>query len=200
MTVSAQSGLVDHRPSPPAGGAAAWADPSAPALAEPASAAVARDQMAAYFSRCAETIGLPRSLAAIYATLFLADSPLPFEEIVARSGLSKASASTGLRDLERLHGVERVVVPADRRSFYRAQLSIRRVLSAFLTESLKPGLEDGARMLQSAAGHLGDPATALADPATQHLRVRLESLLAWHDRASGILPMLSLLGATRPDD
>ena len=59
----------------------------------------ASELVSAYLSRCADTIGLPRSLAQLYATLFLSEEPLAFEEIVALSGLSKASASTGLRDL-----------------------------------------------------------------------------------------------------
>jgi hypothetical protein len=78
----------------------------------------ALELVSAYFSRCAVIIGLPRSLAQLYATLFLSEEPLAFEEIIVCSGLSKASASTGLRDLERLHGVECVMVANDRRSFY----------------------------------------------------------------------------------
>ena len=158
----------------------------------------AREHVIAYFSRCADTIGLPRSLAAIYATLFLAETPLPFEEIASRSGLSKASASTGLRDLERLHGVERVVVPHDRRSFYRAQLSLRRILGAFLAETVKPGLDDGSRLLRDAADLLGK--ASLLSPADDHFRTRLESLQSWHERAAEILPMLALLGAAGTDD
>jgi hypothetical protein len=88
-------------------------------------AATAPELILDYFSRCVDTIGLPRSLAQLYATLFLSDEPLAFEEIVVRSGPSNASASTELRDLELLNGVERVMVANDRRSFQQAQLSLR---------------------------------------------------------------------------
>ena len=150
--------------------------------------------VSAYFSRCAETLGLPRSLAQIYATLFLSEEPLAFEEIVARSGLSKASASTGLRDLERLHGVERVMVPTDRRSFYQAQLSLRRLVGAFVTETIKPGLDDGARLLREAV-----VASETADHS-DHFRARVGSLVTWHERASEILPLLSGLAAPSARD
>jgi DNA-binding transcriptional regulator GbsR (MarR family) len=156
--------------------------------------ATASELVLAYFSRCADTIGLPRSLAQLYATLFLSEEPLAFDEIVALSGLSKASASTGLRDLERLHGVQRVMVANDRRSYYQAQLSLRRLLSAFVAESVAPGLMDGARLL--------DDAMALAEGCahSDHFKARLQSLVAWHDRASEILPMLAVLASPSSDD
>lgn len=156
-----------------------------------------RELVLAYFSRAAETIGLPRSVAQIYATLFLSEQPLAFEEIVALSGLSKASASTGLRDLERLQGVERVVIPTDRRSFYRAQLSVRRIVGAFMAESIKPGIEDGARLLGRAATTVDQDSQA---PVSDHFRARLQSLLTWHERASEILPILAVFAAPSHND
>ncbi len=156
--------------------------------------AAAPEFVMAYFTRCADTIGLPRSLAQLYATLFLSESPLAFEEIVARSGLSKASASTGLRDLERLHGVERVMVAQDRRSFYQAQLSLRRLLGAFVAETVKPGLHDGDRLLREAL------ALASEGDHSEHFKARLNSLVIWHERASEILPILSALAAPSHDD
>ena len=148
----------------------------------------------AYFMRCADTIGLPRSLAQLYATLFLSETPLAFEEIVERSGLSKASASTGLRDLERLHGVERVMVAQDRRSFYQAQLSLRRLIGAFVAETVKPGLHDGDRLLREALVFSAE------GDHSEHFKARLNSLVTWHERASEILPILSALAAPSHDD
>ena len=156
--------------------------------------ASASELVLAYFCRCADTIGLPRSLAQLYATLFLSEEPLAFEEIVARSGLSKASASTGLRDLERLHGVERVMVAQDRRSYYQAQLSLRRLLGAFVAETVKPGLHDGDRLLREAL------VLATEGDHSEHFKARLHSLVAWHDQASEILPMLAVLASRASDD
>ena len=163
-------------------------------IAEVMRPAAAAELVMSYFTRCADTIGLPRSLAQLYATLFLSESPLAFEEIVARSGLSKASASTGLRDLERLHGVERVMVAQDRRSFYQAQLSLRRLLGAFVSETVKPGLHDGDRLLREAL------LLASEGDHSEHFKARLNSLVTWHERASEILPILTALAAPSHDD
>jgi DNA-binding transcriptional regulator GbsR (MarR family) len=156
--------------------------------------AAAPELVISYFIRCADTIGLPRSLAQLYATLFLSESPLAFEEIVARSGLSKASASTGLRDLERLHGVERVMVAQDRRSFYQAQLSLRRLIGAFVAETIKPGLHDGDRLLREALALVSESNHSV------HFKARLNSLVTWHERASEILPILTALAAPSHED
>jgi DNA-binding transcriptional regulator GbsR (MarR family) len=150
--------------------------------------------VSAYFSRCADTIGLPRSLAQLYATLFLSEEPRAFEEIVVHSGLSNASASTGLRGQERLHGVVRVIVAHDRRSFYQGQLSFRRLLSAFVAESVAPGLKDGAHLLDDAM------TLAEADLHSDHFKARPHSLVAWHDQAPEILPMLAVLAPRSSDD
>ena len=62
----------------------------------------ARNQMADYFCQVAETFGLPRSVALIYQTFFLAEEPLTLGDVLTRSELSKGSVSTGLRLLERM--------------------------------------------------------------------------------------------------
>ena len=147
----------------------------------------ALDAMAAYFFRVAETFNLPRSVAAIYHTLFVAEEALSFTQIVENSGLSKASASTGLKLLERMLAVEVVHIPNDRNTYYRPELSLRRVAAGFLQQTLLPGLEAGARVLEAAPG---DDEAQLPE----HLQNRLSSLRTWHATSRDLLPMLAALG------
>ena len=148
----------------------------------------ALDAMAAYFSRVAETFNLPRSVAAIYHTLFVAEEALSFTQIVENSGLSKASASTGLKLLERMLAVEVVHIPNDRNTYYRPELSLRRVAAGFLQQTLLPGLEAGGRVLEAAAPGDGE------DQLSEHLQGRLSSLQSWHATSRDLLPMLAALG------
>ncbi len=145
-----------------------------------------------YFGCLADAIGLPRSLAHLYGVLFITPGPLSFDEVVERSGVSQGAVSTGLRQLRRLGGVEIVVNPEDRRTFYRPVTSMRRLVGNFLTERLEPSVAEGARLLGQA--------TAEADTAagSDHLRARIGSLLVWHQRASELLPALHLLRAASP--
>jgi DNA-binding transcriptional regulator GbsR (MarR family) len=143
--------------------------------------------LAQYFCRMADTIGLPRSVALIYHVLFLADQPLSFADIVDRSGLSKASASTGLKFLERLHGLETVVLPEDRRTFYKAERSLRRLVTGFVTQNLQPGLDGGQRLLDQAA--LSSARTSVSPLLAE----RLASLRHWHQLTSQLLPTVTAL-------
>ena len=149
--------------------------------------AAASEAMAAYFARIAETFNLPRSVAGIYHTLFVAEKELSFTEIVESSGLSKASASTGLKLLESMLAVEIVHVPNDRSTYYRPELSLRRLASGFLKHSLLPGLDAGGRLLESAPSDSDET-------LSEHFSTRLASLRSWHESSRDLLPFLAALG------
>ena len=146
------------------------------------------EAMTCYFCRVAETFGLPRSVALIYNALFVADRPLSFTEIVKHAGIAKGSAFTGLKMLEQMRAVEEVVIHASRSTYYRPELSLRRLAAGFLQHSLLPGLE--------ASGRLLDTAPSVDNPKLpEHHRQRLSSLRHWHEASQGLLPMLGTLGA-----
>jgi len=65
-----------------------------------------------------EQDGLPRAAGLILGRLLLAAEPLSLDDLAADLGISKASASTNARLLERLGAAERAVVPGDRRDYY----------------------------------------------------------------------------------
>ncbi|MDA7929277.1 ArsR family transcriptional regulator [Akkermansiaceae bacterium] len=144
----------------------------------------ARQEMSAYFCQLADSFGLPRSVALIYGTLFLAENPLPVSEIIEESGLSKGSVSSGLRFLERMGFIHLVVESADRRTFYRPELSLRRLVAGLIEENFTPALKRGGRLL--------DEAAEKAD-LSDHLKTRLASLRSWNETALGLLPAVSLL-------
>ena len=153
----------------------------------------ASEAMAAYFARVAETFSLPRSVAGIYHTLFVAEKDLSFTEIVENSGLSKASASTGLKLLESMLAVEIVHVPNDRNTYYRPELSLRRLAAGFLKQSLLPGLEAGGRLLESVSSES-------EETLSEHFSKRLSSLRSWHSSSKDLLPLLAALGNLEVSD
>ena len=161
-------------------------------LSKSTSDIAASEAMAAYFARVAETFNLPRSVAGIYHTLFVAEKALSFTEIVQESGLSKASASTGLKLLESMLAVAIVHVPNDRNTYYRPELSLRRLAAGFLKQSLLPGLEAGGLYLDGAPSNSDE---TLSD----HYSTRLSSLRSWHASSKDLLPLLAALGEINVD-
>ena len=149
---------------------------------DPAHAAT-REALAAYFCRMSDAFGLPRSLGHLFATLYISPEPLAFEDVVRESGVSRASASTGLRWLVRLHAIESIVRSDDRRTFYRAETSARRIVAGIITGTILESIHDGDRLLDNAraAAPAGDP----------HLNDRLTALRRWHNRVRTLLPLVS---------
>ena len=143
----------------------------------------ARQELSAYFCTLADSFGLPRSVALIYATLFLAENPLPVSEIIEESGLSKGSVSSGLRFRERMGVIHLVVDPSDRRTFYRPELSMRRLAAGLIEENFTPALKRGDKLLDTVAKN---------EELSDHLKTRLASLQSWNETALGLLPALSL--------
>ena len=141
-------------------------------------------ELSTYFCHLADAFGLPRSVALIYAPLFFAESPLPVSEIINESGLSKGSVSNGVRLLERMGFIHLVIEPADRRTFYRPELSLRRLVTGLIEENFTPALKRGEKILNEAEKN-----SELSD----HLKTRLESIKRWNETALGLLPSLSSL-------
>lgn len=142
-----------------------------------------RQELTVYFCQLAEALGLPRSVALIYAALYLAEGPLAAAEIIEESGLSKGSVSHGLRLLERMKFIHPVIRPSDRRSFYRPEPSLRKLAAGLIEENLLPALENGRGLLEEVS----------QGPVAGHLKARLASLQHWNETALGLLPALSLL-------
>lgn len=138
------------------------------------------------FVHAAQLIGIPKSMGQIYGLLFCSDKPLHMDAIVTRLGISKGSASQGLKTLRQIGAIHNVFQPGDRRDHYAAELKLRRLVSGFLTNELRPHLESGTRRLE----HIEELSKqddargqALADE-------RLAILRTWHGKTSKLLPLV----------
>ena len=61
--------------------------------------------------------GFPKGMGAIFAVLYLSPAPLPLDEIVSQTGLTKGAVSTEVRALARLGLVHRSTKLADRKDY-----------------------------------------------------------------------------------
>ena len=95
------------------------------------------------FVRAAQLIGLPKSIGQIYGYLYSAVSPSTMDQIIGELGISKGSASQGLKFLHQLGAVKTQFVIGDRRDHFVAEVKLKKLISGFLREKLIPGLEEG---------------------------------------------------------
>lgn len=132
-------------------------------------------------------LGLPRSLGEIYGLLFISQDPLSLDDLVARIGISKGSASQGLRMLKELGAIKEVELEGTRRTHYRADLELKALVGGFIREQVRPHLESGqlkiARLSETLAEEEDPDRRAFFDN-------RIGKLEIWTKRARMVLPLL----------
>ena len=168
----------------------------------PVEAPSTEERLAAFFVRLAISLGLPRSVGQIYGTLFCASGPLAFEELTHGSGVSKGAVSQGVRTLEGLRAIRSITRPNDRRTFFEAEASMKRLVSNFLRESVQPFLEEGEEELQAIADNLDGHAASSGShggSARPDLAAKVNSLLRWHAEIRKFLPLVATLAAPTSD-
>lgn len=142
-----------------------------------------------FFVRLAAALNLPRSVGELFGLLFSAKDPQPFDEIVARLGISKGSASQGLKFLTKVGAANVVYVPRDRRTFYEAESSMRRLFGSAIKETVRPHLKGNHTYFDRIEESI-EIATRESDESVIHLEHRLAALKNWNEKALQMLPLL----------
>lgn len=78
--------------------------------------------------------GFPKGMGAIFAVLYLSPTPLPLDEIVAETGLTKGAISTEIRALARMGLVHRSTKLGDRKDYYTAETDFYAAIRSILQE------------------------------------------------------------------
>lgn len=147
-------------------------------------------QVVAVFVDGVRVLGLPRSIGEIYGLLFISQTALSLDDFVQRLGISKGSASQGIRMLKSLGAVREVEGEVERRTYYEPAVELKRLVGGFIREQIRPHLESGKTKI----GHLALTADEITDP--EHRRFaneRIERLDHWMRRGSKVLPILQKL-------
>ena len=144
-------------------------------------------QVIQFFVDGVKVLGLPRSIGEIYGLLFISPDPLALDDLVERLGISKGSASQGLRALKTLGAVREMEVEGSRRSYYSASIELKRLVGGFIREQVRPHLESG----QSKVGNLLQIAASEPDTARREFYdARVRQLEYWIGRGRFVLPLL----------
>ncbi|MGC1478887.1 MAG: hypothetical protein WA771_00160 [Chthoniobacterales bacterium] len=139
------------------------------------------------FVHAAKVANLPRSVGQIYGFLYASRRPKHLDEVVEGLGISKGSASQGLRLLRNLGAVKMNYVEGDRRERFLAETELRRLATGFLRNTVDPHVRNGYEYLariERAAQKLEDK------PDRDFAEARLEKLQRWHRFVHRILPLV----------
>ena len=78
--------------------------------------------------------GFPKGMGAIFAVLYLSPTPIPLDEIVTQTGLTKGAVSTEVRTLARMGLVHRSSKLGDRKDYYEAEDDFYKSIRSILKE------------------------------------------------------------------
>jgi DNA-binding transcriptional regulator GbsR (MarR family) len=143
-------------------------------------------EVIALFVQLGRVLGQPRSLVEIYGLLFISSQPLAMDDLIERLGLSKGTASQGLRFLRNSGAVKMVYVNGDRRMHYEAVAELRNLASRFLRDQIVPPLDSGLDRIEHIAGMVKQL------PAEERAQVsdRIAMLQSWGKKSREFLPVI----------
>jgi DNA-binding transcriptional regulator GbsR (MarR family) len=140
-------------------------------------------------------LGLPRTVGQIYGLLYLSPRALSLEEIAEDLGISKASASTGTRQLLTLGAIKKVWVPGNRRDLFEAVPEIGGLLRNAYREIVKPYLDAAQHRVEQVVEHLeAERDRELIGPEEfAFCQQRLEALARFQKNFQSVAPLLEKL-------
>jgi HTH-type transcriptional regulator, glycine betaine synthesis regulator len=146
-----------------------------------------QQQVVDFFVDGVRVLGLPRSIGEIYGLLFITPDPLSLDDLVEKLGISKGSASQGLRTLKTLGAVREANSINDRRTYYEPATELKRLVGGFIREQIRPHLNSGKSKLQQ----LQETAELSTDPIERaFLDERIKRIDSWMKRGKLVLPLL----------
>lgn len=134
-----------------------------------------------HWGEMGSTWGINRTVAQIYAMLYLSPRPLTAEEISETLALARSTVSTGLRELQGW-GIIRVVhVLGDRRDHFEAMSNVWEMFRAILNERKRREVDPALSMLRQTIAELEGEAEE-----NVHVQKRLQEMLDFFELVTTI--------------
>jgi len=144
-------------------------------------------------SSAAQGFGFPRSIGEIYGFLYLSADPVSAQDLVDELALSKASVSTGTRQLLTLGFIRKVWKRDERRDYFEAEIEIWVLLSMAYERVVKIRAHEAKRQLSMVQETLGAERDSIPDEEYLLMKERLDNLEKFKSRAKRFMPLIEKL-------
>ena len=145
--------------------------------------------------------GLNRTMAQIYAMLYLSPSPLTAEEISETLSIARSTVSTGLRELLGWGVVRTVHILGDRRDHFETMSDVWEMFRVILRERKRREIDPAMAILQKSVEEVRDD-----NQVDAHVCERLREMLEFFDVVMSVyeqaeeLPTETLKKAAKTSD
>lgn len=153
----------------------------------PASISAIDERLVSFFIDGVRMLGMPKSVGEIFGVLYASPKPLTMLDLVNRLGISKGSASQGLKMLRTLGAVREVNYHDDRKTYFEADVELKKLVGGFIREEIRPHLQSGQKKLKALEKEL----PKINDPELREFyEERIKRLERWSGKANLVLPLL----------
>ncbi len=133
-----------------------------------------------------QSVGVGRVLGQIFTYLYFNSEPQSLDNLTNALGISKGSASIGVRQLEQWDALEKVWVKGDRKDYYRAKDSLGRITKNMLRDIIGKRIESSLTLLDEAEQNINnhdnnEPELSAED---QFIGERVEKIRDFQNKAS----------------
>ena len=148
-------------------------------------------EIVSIFVRLADLLNLPKTVGEIYGLLFISEAPMCLDDLMNKLKISKGSTSQGLKILRSFGALKKIYIPGDRKDYYLAEDSLRKIANGFANEQIQPHLESGSERLEYIRGLI------IEDDKLnkKFVKEKIKKLESWEAKANMFLPLaLKLIG------
>jgi len=137
-----------------------------------------------------QSFGFGRIIGQIYALLYLNPKPMCLDDIAMELGVSKASVSISIRQLQTWSAVKPIWVKGDRRDYYEAETDFNTVIRNGLLAKLRRKLETAGGQIVVAENTLQEALVDVGGDEREELETiaeRIQQAKQFHSRVTGLL-------------
>jgi HTH-type transcriptional regulator, glycine betaine synthesis regulator len=131
-----------------------------------------------------QSLGIGRVPGLIYAYLYFSPVPRNLADMQSALGISKGSASTGVRQLEQWGAVKKVWVKGDRKDYYQASDWFGRIIKNAIADMLGKRISSLSQMMEEVEADLARMENG--DEHGKFVRERVARLRQFQQRAAGM--------------
>ena len=141
--------------------------------------------------RLCALLGLPKSIGLIYGAVFISPRPIEAGQICSKLGISRGSASQGLRFLKELGAIRSCGLNGNRAEHYEAEEHLRLALENFIVKKISPALGEIGREIEKLE-------KMNVESDQQGLAEKLDALKRWYKHGKLLLPIITGFLKTMP--
>ena len=135
-----------------------------------------------------QSFGIGRVLGQIYAYLYFSPEPRSLNDLTRDLGISKGSASMGVRQLEQWGALTKVWVKGDRKDYYRAEDRFGRIIKNAVKDLAGKRMERSAALLDEVEGELTPTpaASRTGSDDDEFVKGQIRKMRAFQKKAQGL--------------